>query len=309
MNAVVPDTFATWRSARQAEVEQALSRFVRADAPVLGPLTEPMLTAQNAAATTASDVYLIAVALGKAPTGHTEGIRLAVAGAVIVAGGGGVAAFMLTRDDKPKDKTPTVVTTPAGTPDAGTTVVTTPPPAARPDAGSATTVAVTGKVTPAATMRPDPSSNTAAARIQVRGGVFADEGIIAGKVYIECDCDSDRVQGPEERGIPGVRVYLEDGSFAITDVEGKYHFNHVRPRLHVVRLDATTLPVIASGGVGSLDDLRALAERRRLGPIDPDSRPPCEHCGRRFSRTRRHARWCSRACKQAAYRARRKVLA
>lgn len=33
MNAVVPDTFAAWRSARQAEVEQALSRFVRADAP------------------------------------------------------------------------------------------------------------------------------------------------------------------------------------------------------------------------------------------------------------------------------------
>src|SRR5690606_8386135 len=33
MNAVVPDTFAAWRSARQGEVEQALSRFVRADAP------------------------------------------------------------------------------------------------------------------------------------------------------------------------------------------------------------------------------------------------------------------------------------
>jgi farnesyl diphosphate synthase len=33
MNAVVPDTFAAWRAARQAEVEQALSRFVPADAP------------------------------------------------------------------------------------------------------------------------------------------------------------------------------------------------------------------------------------------------------------------------------------
>ncbi|MCM3564566.1 MAG: polyprenyl synthetase family protein [Hydrogenophaga sp.] len=33
MNAVIPDTFAAWRAARQAEVEQALSRFVRADAP------------------------------------------------------------------------------------------------------------------------------------------------------------------------------------------------------------------------------------------------------------------------------------
>ncbi len=33
MNAVVPDTFAAWRSARQAEVELALSRFVPDDAP------------------------------------------------------------------------------------------------------------------------------------------------------------------------------------------------------------------------------------------------------------------------------------
>ena len=33
MNAVIPDTFAAWRAARQAEVEQALSRFVCADAP------------------------------------------------------------------------------------------------------------------------------------------------------------------------------------------------------------------------------------------------------------------------------------
>jgi farnesyl diphosphate synthase len=33
MNAAMPDTFAAWRAARQAEVEQALSRFVCADAP------------------------------------------------------------------------------------------------------------------------------------------------------------------------------------------------------------------------------------------------------------------------------------
>ena len=85
-------------------------------------------------------------------------------------------------------------------------------------------------------------SNTAAARIEIRGGVFGDEGILVGKVYSACGCGSDRVQGPEEIGVPGVRVYLEDGSFAITDAEGKYHFANVRPRLHVVRVDAATLP-------------------------------------------------------------------
>ena len=85
-------------------------------------------------------------------------------------------------------------------------------------------------------------SNTAAAPVQIRGGVFGDEGIIVGKIYVQTDCQPDRSQGPEELGIPGVRVYLEDGSFAITDVEGKYHFNHVRPRLHVVRIDSASLP-------------------------------------------------------------------
>jgi uncharacterized repeat protein (TIGR01451 family) len=43
-------------------------------------------------------------------------------------------------------------------------------------------------------------------------------------------------------GIPNVRVMLEDGSYAVTDVEGRYHFEGVLPGLHVVQMDASTLP-------------------------------------------------------------------
>ena len=43
-------------------------------------------------------------------------------------------------------------------------------------------------------------------------------------------------------GVPGVRVYLEDGTSTVTDIEGKYSFYAVTPRLHIVKLDATTLP-------------------------------------------------------------------
>ncbi len=85
-------------------------------------------------------------------------------------------------------------------------------------------------------------SNTAAAKVTIHGGVFADDGVLAGKVWADCDCDSNRAQGKEELGVPGVRVYLEDGRSAITDVEGKYHFEAVAPRLHTVKLDKTTLP-------------------------------------------------------------------
>jgi hypothetical protein len=86
------------------------------------------------------------------------------------------------------------------------------------------------------------SSNASTAEVRLIEGVFTDEGLIAGKVFMDCACDSNRTQKVEEPGIPGVRVTLEDGTWSVTDAEGKYHFDHVRPRLHVVRVDFTTLP-------------------------------------------------------------------
>ncbi|MBL8995684.1 MAG: DUF11 domain-containing protein, partial [Gemmatimonadetes bacterium] len=84
----------------------------------------------------------------------------------------------------------------------------------------------------------------AAAKVRVEGGVFTDRGMIMGKVYLECSCDSTLAvtQGEHEIGIPGVRVLLEDGTAVITDVEGKYSFYGVSPRRHVVRVDRATLP-------------------------------------------------------------------
>ncbi|MFV0644920.1 MAG: hypothetical protein ACK5NN_10550 [Sphingomonadaceae bacterium] len=43
-------------------------------------------------------------------------------------------------------------------------------------------------------------------------------------------------------GIAGVRVMMEDGSFAITDENGRYHFDGVIPGTHVVRAIESTLP-------------------------------------------------------------------
>lgn len=47
--------------------------------------------------------------------------------------------------------------------------------------------------------------------------------------------------GPHH-GIPGVRVMLEDGSFAISDRNGRYHFDGVVPGSHVVQVAPETLP-------------------------------------------------------------------
>ncbi|WP_353228889.1 hypothetical protein [Novosphingobium sp.] len=57
--------------------------------------------------------------------------------------------------------------------------------------------------------------------------------------------------GPH-RGVPGVRVMLEDGSFAITDANGRYHFDGLVPGSHVVQVAGETLPdggqFVACGG-------------------------------------------------------------
>ncbi len=86
------------------------------------------------------------------------------------------------------------------------------------------------------------ASNTATAKVEVTGGVFSDRGIIAGKIFVDCACDPDRVQGPRDIGIPGVRIMLEDGTSTVTDVEGKFNFYGLAPRVHVLKVDVTTLP-------------------------------------------------------------------
>ena len=57
--------------------------------------------------------------------------------------------------------------------------------------------------------------------------------------------------GPKPRaGVAGVRIMLEDGSYAVTDRDGRYHFEGVMPGTHVVQLDDMTLP--ADRAVGRL---------------------------------------------------------
>jgi large repetitive protein len=87
-------------------------------------------------------------------------------------------------------------------------------------------------------------SNTATFKVTVQGGVLSNEGCIIGKVYV--DCDGTHTQGNEsgsrELGIPGVRLVMLDGTYVITDNEGKYSLCGVKPQTHVIKVDRTTLP-------------------------------------------------------------------
>ena len=86
-------------------------------------------------------------------------------------------------------------------------------------------------------------SNLATVRVQIVGGVFSDKAYLIGKVYAQCKADSpaDSTEAGSI-GIPGVRVYLEDGTYAVTDEAGKYSLYGLTPRTHVAKVDSTTLP-------------------------------------------------------------------
>ncbi len=80
----------------------------------------------------------------------------------------------------------------------------------------------------------------AEAPVRVVPDPLFDEGTVYGKVF--CDDDGDGVQDVGDYGLPGVRIYVDDGHYAETDAGGKYHLHRLLPGLRVFKLDPGTLP-------------------------------------------------------------------
>lgn len=83
------------------------------------------------------------------------------------------------------------------------------------------------------------ASNIARAIVTVREAFFSNVAILAGRV-LEGPCS---LEDTEMKGLAGVRIYLEDGTFVVTDRNGRYHFEGVEPGTHVVQVDLATVPV------------------------------------------------------------------
>ena len=81
-------------------------------------------------------------------------------------------------------------------------------------------------------------SNIADALVRIHRETILDRMTIIGRV-IDGGC---RVDPRSRPGVAGVRVMLEDGSYAVTDHDGRYHFEGVLPGTHVVQIDDATLP-------------------------------------------------------------------
>ena len=101
------------------------------------------------------------------------------------------------------------------------------------------------------------TSNEADARVRILGGVFSTDAYAFGKVFM--DCNKNGIQDEAEWGIPGVRLFMEDGTGVVTDIEGKWSLYGLRPVTHALRLDTSTLPNGAE---------LALIEPRQSGQAD-----------------------------------------
>jgi uncharacterized repeat protein (TIGR01451 family) len=84
-------------------------------------------------------------------------------------------------------------------------------------------------------------SNVAEARLLVVPDPELDQGLLLGRVF--CDANGDGRVSAGERGVPNARVYLDNGTYAVTDETGKYHLRNIDPGLHLLKLDVDTLPV------------------------------------------------------------------
>lgn len=104
-------------------------------------------------------------------------------------------------------------------------------------------------------VRPDAKPGQAMNRASARDNRGAQSPVADAVVRIARDGITDRmtiigritdggctVDPDAANGVPGVRVMLEDGSYTVTDIEGRYHFEGVLPGLHVVQFDPSTLP-------------------------------------------------------------------
>ena len=110
------------------------------------------------------------------------------------------------------------------------------------------------RVTYAMTVRPDAQPGRALNEAAVRDA-FGRRSRASAVVDLVRDGISDRMtiigsitagactlDEAERRGVAGIRVMLEDGSFAITDADGRYHLEGVVPGSHVVQVSRMTLP-------------------------------------------------------------------
>ena len=90
-----------------------------------------------------------------------------------------------------------------------------------------------------ATATPPVTSNAASATVFVQEAFLQSRSILMGRVSVGT-C-SDQAED-NKKGMAGIGIYLEDGTFVISDQRGMFHFEGVHAGSHVVQLDIDSIP-------------------------------------------------------------------
>ena len=113
------------------------------------------------------------------------------------------------------------------------------------------------------------SSDEARSTIEVddRGGVFSDEAVVIGRVFLDRNGDGIQTEYDEEGnqhnepGVPGVKIVTSTGLSVVTDTEGRYSLFGLRPVTHAFALQSATLPKTAQPMGLDVDDVFAPGSR------------------------------------------------
>ena len=80
-------------------------------------------------------------------------------------------------------------------------------------------------------------SNRGIATTQIVEELMRSKGIVVGQVY-ECAYEGER----KGHGVGHVRLYMENGTYVVTDENGQYHFEGMDTGTHVIQVDEDMLP-------------------------------------------------------------------
>ena len=91
-------------------------------------------------------------------------------------------------------------------------------------------------------------SNVASTTLEIVEDLYRSRGFIVGQVYdanvprdTNHTADTNASSPHGKYGIEGIKIFMEDGRFVITDKNGKYHFQDIKNGTHVLQIDEDSL--------------------------------------------------------------------
>jgi len=85
-------------------------------------------------------------------------------------------------------------------------------------------------------------SNIAKTKLKIKEELYRSKGFILGRVYEpNKQCKDNNNTNSKGCGVEGVKLYMEDGRYVVTDKEGKYHFSDIKNGEHIVQVDTYSI--------------------------------------------------------------------